>query len=217
MFTGIIEEIGYVKDFVKNAKGASLVIECNKILDDIKLGDSVCVNGVCETVTKILSKAIMVDISDETLDITNFKYLKFADKLNLERALTLNTRLGGHIVSGHIDCVGKLVSITKNDKFYNLEFKLPDNMTKYVVYKGSIAINGISLTIANIEKNVFSVAVIPHTFENTVLKFIKIGDYVNIETDIIAKYIEKLLLSSDNSMNSNSNISMDFLKENGYL
>ncbi len=215
MFTGLIEETGYVKSLVKNTNGATLVITCKLILGDIKIGDSICVNGVCETVTNIFSDGFEVRISDETLGVTNLGNLKNGDILNLERALTLNSRLGGHIVSGHIDCVGKLTNIEKLSDFYNLTFEIPENYSKYIVYKGSVAISGISLTIAKTTDNIFKVAIIPHTYQNTNLKNTKIGDFVNIETDILGKYVEKMLSANDNK--EENTISIDFLKENGFV
>ena len=213
MFTGIIEETGIIKEFLKLSNGAEIEVECKTVLENTKLGDSICINGVCETVTGILSNSFKAKISDETLKVTTFDKIKKGDVVNLERALTLNSRLGGHIVSGHVDCVGKLVSIEKLTEFYNLEFEIPENMSKYVVYKGSITVNGISLTVANINKNLFQVAIIPHTFENTMLKCLKIGENVNIETDILGKYIEKMLSVRDNK----SDISLEFLQENGFV
>jgi len=215
MFTGIVEETGIIKSFNSLSNGAKLVIECKKILSDINIGDSICVNGVCQTVTEYNESSFTVMLSDETLNITNFSSAKQGDYVNLERALTLNTRLGGHIVSGHIDCTGKLVSVEKISDFYNLKFEIPLNMTKYVIYKGSVTINGISLTVAEINDNIFTVAIIPHTYKNTVLKYLKHGDNVNIETDILAKYVEKLLGLNDNG--TKNNISMEFLKENGFV
>lgn len=215
MFTGLIEETGYVKSLVKNTNGATLVITCKLILGDIKIGDSICVNGVCETVTNIFSDGFEVRISDETLGVTHLGNLKNGDILNLERALTLNSRLGGHIVSGHIDCVGKLTNIEKLSDFYNLTFEIPENYSKYIVYKGSVAISGISLTIAKTTDNIFKVAIIPHTYQNTNLKNTKIGDFVNIETDILGKYVEKMLSANDNK--EENTISIDFLKENGFV
>ena len=215
MFTGIVEETGTIKSFNALSNGAKLVVECQKILSDINIGNSICVNGVCQTVTEYTDSSFTVMLSDETLNITNFSSAKQGDYVNLERALTLNTRLGGHIVSGHIDCIGKLVSVEKLSDFYNLRFEIPFEITKYVVYKGSITINGISLTVAEIQNNIFTAAVIPHTYQNTVLKYLKQGDSVNIETDILAKYVEKLLGLNDNK--TNGNISMEFLKENGFV
>jgi len=215
MFTGIIEELGKIKSFELLSNSAKLTIECENILSDIKIGDSISVNGVCQTVIEFDSPSFSVMLSDETLKVTTFSYAKTGDFVNLERALTLNSRLGGHIVSGHIDCIGKLIKIEKLSDFYNLEFEIPLNQAKYVVYKGSITVNGISLTVANVNDNTFTVAIIPHTYDNTVLKYLKTGDSVNIETDILGKYVEKLLGFGDNK--TKSNISMEFLKENGFV
>ena len=216
MFTGIVEETGFVKTFDKNFKNATLCIGCKSVLKDIKIGDSISVNGVCTTVISYNSSSFVVEISEETLNVSNFSNLKINDELNLERALTLNSRLGGHIVSGHIDCIGELVETEKLSNFYNLKFKLPQKFMKYIVYKGSVTINGISLTVANTDKDTFSVAIIPHTFGNTNLKNITIGDFVNIETDILARYVENLLSVKDNS-NNESRIDIEFLKENGFV
>ncbi len=213
MFTGIVEETGIVKTLAKQSNGAVITVECSKVLEGTKLGDSIAINGVCQTVVEFSSDKFRAKVSDETLAVTTFDKLKAGDRVNLERALTLNTRLGGHIVSGHVDCVGKFVSIEKLTDFYNLEFEIPQEQEKYVVHKGSITVNGISLTVAQIIGNVFKVAIIPHTFENTNLKNLKIGDYVNIETDILGKYVEKLLSAKDN----NKGISMNFLQENGFV
>ena len=216
MFTGIVEEIGFVKSFNRNSNGASLAITCSKVLSDVNIGDSILVNGVCTTVIDYDSSSFIVDISEETLDVSTFKNIKLNDTLNLERALMLNSRLGGHIVSGHVDCCAQLIKITKLSNFYNLEFKLEKELMKYIVYKGSITVNGISLTVSEVSENTFSVAVIPHTYDKTGLKDLKIADYVNIETDILGRYVEKLLLANDNIVTS-SHISMDFLKENGFV
>lgn len=213
MFTGIIEETGIIKNFEKLSTGARLSVECSKILDDIKIGDSICVNGVCQTVTEYGKNSFSVMLSNETLSITNFNRVKSGEIVNLERALTLNSRLGGHVVSGHVDCAGKLFNIEKLSDFYNLSFEIPYQSSKYIVYKGSIAVNGISLTVAEINNNIFSVAIIPHTYQNTNLKELKIGDYVNIETDILSKYIEKIIKFDDNK----SSISMEFLKDHGFV
>ena len=215
MFTGIVEELGKIKSFERFSNGAELTVECKDILSDIKIGDSICVNGVCQTVTEFNSTSFSVMLSDETLNVTNFYNAKQGDYVNLERALALNARLGGHIVSGHIDCTGRLISLKKLSDFYNLEFEMLQENSKYVVYKGSITINGISLTIAEVNGNRFTVAIIPHTYENTVLKYLKSGDSVNIETDIIAKYVEKLLGFKDNK--TKETINMEFLKENGFV
>ena len=212
MFTGIIEEIGLVKSFVRNSVSADLKITAKEILNDLKIGDSVAINGICQTVTNIENNTFEVEISAETLSVTSIENLKSGDEVNLERALTLNSRLGGHIVSGHIDCRAKCVNIEKLSDFYNISFEIPKEQVKYIVYKGSITVNGISLTVADIKDNIFKVAVIPHTYENTNLRNIKNDDFVNIETDILGKYIEKLVCTNDNN-----GISMNFLQENGFV
>ena len=213
MFTGIIEETGKVKSLVFKSNGAEIVITCNTILEDVKIGDSIAINGVCQTVIQYSPTEFVAEISDETLRVTTLGNLKSGDVVNLERALTLSSRLGGHIVSGHVDCKGKFVDIEKLSDFYNLSFEIPQEQEKYVVYKGSITINGISLTVAEIEQNIVKVVIIPHTFNNTNLKYLKIGEEVNIETDILGKYVEKFLSAKDNK----KGISMDFLQENGFI
>lgn len=213
MFTGIIEEIGIVKDFTQTSNGAEITVSCNKVLSDTKIGDSIAINGVCQTVVEMSENAFTADVSNETLKVTNFLAIKRGEKVNLERALTLNERIGGHLVSGHVDSVAKLVSSKKNADFYNMKFEVTNDASRYVIKKGSITINGISLTVAEIQGNVVEVAVIPHTFENTNLSELKAGDMVNVETDVFAKYIEKFLLNEKTT----STISESFLKENGFM
>ena len=208
MFTGIIEEIGKVLEI----QSEKITIECVKVLENTKIGDSIAVNGVCLTVTELLQNSFVANISPETLKVTSLKNLKIGGFINLERAMKADGRFGGHIVSGHIDGCAKVIKITKNNDFYNFEFELNPSEVKYVIKKGSITINGISLTIAGVNNNTINIAVIPHTYENTSLKFLKSGDFVNIEVDMIAKYVEKFLLSSDNK----SRISLEFLQEHGF-
>lgn len=212
MFTGIIEEIGIIKDFSKNGTDAVVTVDCSKVLEDTKIGDSIAIDGVCQTVTKLSANSFSAQVSDETLNITTFSNLKSRQKVNLERALILSSRLGGHIVSGHIDGLGKVKNIQKLSEFYSLKIEVEKSLSKYIVKKGSVTINGISLTIADIVSNEFSIAVIPHTFENTNLKDLKINGFVNIEVDILAKYVEKFLLTNNNSV-----LDKDFLKENGFF
>ncbi len=208
MFTGIIEEIGEIKNFQHNTV---LEVSCHKILEDVKLGDSIAINGVCQTVIEFSKISFKVEVSPETLAVTNFSQLKAGMKVNLERALTPTTRMGGHIVQGHVDQTGELLKVEKLDNFYNMYFETAD--TKYIVKKGSITVNGISLTVADVNETCFKIAVIPHTFENTTLSGLKIGETVNIETDILGRYIEKFLSLQDNK----SKISMEFLRENGFV
>lgn len=212
MFTGIVEEIGTVLEFSKNNKNALIVVKCEKILEDIKIGDSISINGVCQTVTDFNEKSFTTQISYETLNVTNFSTLSKGQYVNLERALTLSSRIGGHLVSGHIDGLAQVKNIQKSSDFYNIKFEVKKDFSKYVAKKGSVTLNGISLTVATIESNEFSVAVIPHTFENTTFKELKIGDFVNLEVDILAKYVEKFLSSSNNRT-----LDENFLKENGFF
>ena len=208
MFTGIVEETGKIKAITNS----SICISASKVLEDTKIGDSIAVNGVCLTVTDIRQNEFNADISQETLKVTALSELKNGSNVNLERALTLSSRLGGHIVSGHIDTVGKIYSISQEKEFYNISIEFPSEFKKYVVKKGSITINGISLTIAEENENIVTIAIIPHTYNNTVLKDLKTGSNVNIEFDILAKYVEKNL-----STKNNSNISVDFLQRNGFV
>ena len=211
MFTGIVEEIGSVSSVLSD----KITIKCSTILQDIKLGDSIAVNGVCLTVREVGSDWFSADISPETLKVTTLSELKINSQVNLERALTLTSRLGGHIVSGHVDSVAEIFKMNKFDDFYELIVKFEKSFDKYVVKKGSITLNGISLTVADCKTeglNTYcTVAIIPHTFNNTCLKSLKSGDKLNIEFDILAKYVEKNLLSSDNN-----NITADFLEQNGF-
>ena len=208
MFTGIIEEIGKIQSITSN-KISILALAVTK---DTNIGDSIAVNGVCLTVAKINADGFDADISPETMRVTTLGGLKAGSFVNLERAMALNGRFGGHIVSGHIDNTGKIYSIKKEYNFYNITIVLPEKCTRYVVKKGSVAVDGISLTVAEIQDDRITIAVIPHTYENTNLKYLQIGDYVNIETDILAKYVEKFLSTGDNK----SGISMEFLLENGF-
>lgn len=206
MFTGIVEELGKIQKITSDR----ITIECCSVLENTKLGDSISVNGVCLTVTSLFNNSFTADISLETLKMTTLESLKSGDFVNLERAMSANGRFGGHIVSGHIDGMGKFLSANKNNE---LKFELPQEISKYVIKKGSIAINGISLTIAEVAGNEITLAIIPHTLENTNLKYLKSGDFVNIEIDMLAKYVEKFL----STVNNKSNITMDLLQENGFL
>jgi riboflavin synthase len=209
MFTGIIEEIGKVQGITKN----NISVVCKTVLSDTKLGDSISLNGVCLTLSKLLSDGFVADVSSETLRVTNLASLKAGDFVNLERAMKMDGRFGGHVVSGHIDGLAKYLGKSNTDGFWELQFELDQELEKYTVKKGSIAINGVSLTIANIVKNLVTVAIIPHTYENTNLKYIKVSEFVNLETDIFAKYVEKNLSMRDNK----SSIDLAFLQDNGFV
>ena len=214
MFTGIVEEVGKISEFHKSAQGARIVVECKTVLENLNLGDSVAVDGCCQTIIEIRNNSFSAELSPETLKMITFASAKIGGEVNLERALTPTSRLGGHIVQGHVDCLGKFLKSEKFDNFYNLTFELPKIESKYVVNKGSIAINGVSLTVARVLGNAFTVAVIPHTYKNTTLKNLSAGDAVNIETDILGRYVEKFLSTGDNE---NSRISVKLLEENGFM
>ena len=206
MFTGIVEDIGKVVNITNSQ------LEIETCLDDIKIGDSIAVNGVCLTVIKISNNKISFDYSPTTSDITNISLLKKNSVVNLERALTLNTRLGGHIVSGHIDTNTTIIDIKKEDRFYFISFKVNEDIKKYIVKKGFISIDGISLTIAQNDNEKFSVTMIPETFNKTIFYTKKIGDVVNVELDVLAKYVENIL----NKKNDKKEITFNLLKENGF-
>ena len=208
MFTGIIEETGKIQSITSN----KITVECGTVLEGTRLGDSIAVNGVCLTVTELSSKTFTADVSYETLRVTSLNNLKTGSFVNLERAMKADGRFGGHMVYGHVDGLGKIVNIQKNGDFFDIKIELDEKDLKYVVKKGSITVDGISLTIAEITGKEIVLAIIPHTFENTNLKLLKNGDFVNIETDITAKYIEKFLSTGDNK----SRISLEFLQEHGF-
>jgi riboflavin synthase len=215
MFTGLIEEIGEIKSIEKAAKSARITIKSEKVLQGIKLGDSICTNGVCLTVTEFTNNTFSVDVMAETVRSSNLGKLKLGSKVNLERALRLSDRLGGHIVSGHIDGIGTIVDLQSEENATWVSVKTTKDILKYIVHKGSITIDGISLTVAYVDDNIFKVSIIPHTKDETTLVIKKIGDEVNLESDMMAKYVEKLL-KYDESVKEKKPISMDFLKENGF-
>jgi len=214
VFTGIIEEIGTVRTIERIAQGAIISVSCSKILDDLAIGDSVAVNGACQTVVKLRNDGFDVEAAPETMNLTTFKYFKEGDKVNLERAMSASSRFGGHMVAGHVDGVGEFKEKVNQgiaDVYY---FWAPDDIVKYMVYKGSIAINGVSLTIASIKENIFSISVISQTERSTNLIYLKSGDKVNLESDIIAKYVEKFVSKSDNAT---GNINANYLAQHGFI
>lgn len=214
MFTGIIEEVGIVSGIKQAAQGAVITVKCSKVLSDVKLGDSIAINGACQTVVRFDRASFDADASQETLNLTNFNDLKISTKVNLERAMPANGRFGGHIVSGHIDSTGIFKKKEAQGIAEIYYFEAPDCVLKYMVYKGSICVNGISLTIASLEDNLFSIAVIPHTVKETNLTELKPDDRVNLESDVLAKYIEKFISKSDNK---DRKITEDFLGKHGFL
>lgn len=202
MFTGIIEEIGIIKNITNFGNARKLEIISKKILLDSKIDDSISIDGVCQTIVDIKNNSFTVEAVEETILKTNFNYLRNNDKVNLERALKLDTRLGGHLVQGHIDCIGKITSIVKQSLGILLTIEFPIQYKKYIVQHGSIAVNGISLTVARISDSTFTVSVIPHTWNNTTLKYKGLGSMVNLEFDLLAKYVENILNFNKNADNN---------------
>lgn len=209
MFTGIIEEIGIVRNIKKGTKSAHLIVQCEKIYEGLKPGDSVSTNGVCLTVTTITNSSFTADVMNETLSKSSLGSLTIASRVNLERAMPANGRFGGHLVSGHIDGTGKITSIKKDDIAIWYTIKASPKVMHYIVEKGSVAIDGISLTVAKVTHDSFLVSIIPHTAGETTLSEKNIGNLVNLENDIVGKYIEKF-------SQSNHSITKEFLYKNGF-
>ena len=234
MFTGIIEELGVVAALERGAEpsgGAKLVIRARRVLggvaDDqsgkLREGESVAVNGVCLTARDITGESFAADLSPETLERTDLGSVKTGSQVNLERAMTPSTRFGGHVVQGHVDGVGKLAALDPlPDGNYWLTVEVPGELERYVVWKGSIALNGISLTVARLEGNRLGVAIIPHTYENTALRNLRPGDPLNIECDVLAKHVEKLLVSVEipsgarKAATKQSSVTLEKLREEGF-
>ncbi|MGL5634919.1 MAG: riboflavin synthase [Sarcina sp.] len=216
MFTGIVEEIGEIISIEMNGKSASVSILAKIVLNDSKVGDSIAINGVCLTVTNIKKDSFQADVMNETINRTNFSCLKVGSKVNLERAMTVNGRFGGHIVSGHIDGIGSIESYVKDDNATWITIKADKNILKYIIEKGSICIDGVSLTVAYVDDKSFKVCIIPHTTKETTLLKHKIKENVNLECDIVGKYIEKFSQMRC-SYSRKSNISEEFLKSNGFM
>ena len=214
MFTGIIEEMGLVKRIDRGSKSCILEIQCNEVLTDSKIGDSIATNGVCLTVTTMSSNSYTADVMPETLNKSSLGELKIGDRVNLERAMVANGRFGGHIVSGHIDGTGYIEKTMQDDNAIWYTIAADSSLLKYIVKKGSIAIDGISLTVADVSERNFKVSIIPHSQSKTNLQFKKTGAIVNLECDIIGKYVEKLM--DYKKEEEKSNITEAFLIQNGF-
>ena len=209
MLTVLVEEFGVIKSIRKGAKSSTLSVAADKIFSDLKIGDSVATNGVCLTVTSISGELYTADVMNETLSRSSLGSIKIGSNVNLERAMAADGRFGGHIVSGHIDGTGKIKSITQDDISIWYTIQADSNIMRYIVEKGSITIDGISLTVARVDRNSFAVSIIPHTAKETILSEKKIGSIVNLENDVVGKYIEKF-------MSTPQGITKEFLFENGF-
>jgi len=218
MFTGIIEELGTVKTVKKGAKSATLQVQASVVVSDVKAGDSICVNGVCLTVVEFSGSSFKAEVMAETLRMSNLGELKPGCRVNLERALRLSDRMGGHMVSGHIDGVGVIKGVVKEDIAQVFTLDAPEHVLRYIIKKGSIAIDGISLTVVDFDDKGFRVSIIPHTAAQTTLGIKKPGDQVNLESDLVAKYIERLFPGmGGEGGKGKGKLSKGFLAEHGFM
>jgi len=215
MFTGIIEEIGTISAVRRNPLEAKLTIFAEKIFSDLKIGDSVAVNGVCLTASEISGNTFTADVMNETFHRSSLSELKSGSHVNLERAMAADGRFGGHIVAGHVDGTGIITNIKKDDNAVWYTISADSSIMKYIIEKGSVAVDGISLTVAEVLKDSFSVSVIPHTAKETILSQKKLGDTVNLENDLVGKYVEKLL-NFNHDEKPKSRITREFLANAGF-
>lgn len=212
MFTGIIEEIGRIQTVRKGAESSSISVQARKIMQDVRIGDSIAVNGVCLTVTTFSQSGFTADVMHETFNRSSLGSLPTGSSVNLERAMPANGRFGGHIVSGHIDGTGTVSAIEKDDNAVWYTIKTTPGIQRYIIEKGSVAIDGISLTVANVGRDYFRVSIIPHTASITTLSYRRVGDRVNLENDCIGKYVERLM----GIQQSKHYITADFLTKYGF-
>jgi riboflavin synthase len=214
MFTGIVEDTAKVSRIEHRGQEKSLILELPPHLTEVQLGDSININGVCLTVFQKNEQRIELDLSSETLQKTALRELREGDQVNLERALRLTDRLGGHIVTGHVDGIGEIVEKREEGDFLQLRIRVPESVSRYVVQKGSIAIDGISLTVNEFQEGEIRMTLIPYTIEKTTLRQKRVGDRVNIEGDILGKYVEKFLDRGDRKLRQ---VDLSFLKQHGFI
>ena len=216
LFTGIIEEIGKIERVVKGVNSSKLRIRADAVLEDTRIGDSICTSGVCLTVTKLEGSCFEADVMAETMRRSKLGSFYAGSNVNLERAMRSDGRFGGHMVSGHIDGIGRIKANSREDNAVWLTISTEETLLRYIVEKGSIAIDGVSLTVASVDRTGFRVSVIPHTGRETTLLNQKIGDEVNLECDIIGKYVEKLLARGQSQSGNKEQLTDMFLKNNGF-
>lgn len=219
MFTGIIEAVGSVQNIEKKSGDARFVIDVGDLdMSDVGLGESIAVNGICLTVIESDEKSFSADVSNETISLTTLKHLKKGSSVNLEKALLPTTRLGGHLVSGHVDGIGVVTDIKQDARSIRLQIKPPSALNKYIAAKGSICVDGVSLTVNTVNED-FNVNIVPHTQQHTVIEFYKIGQEVNLEVDLVARYLESLLSGSSEEISADTykDISKELLSQAGFL
>lgn len=216
MFTGIIEEIGSIERMKKSSSSMELTITAGRVLEDVHIGDSISVNGVCLTVTSFSSRQFQVDVMPETFEGTTLRNLSHGSKVNLERAMAANGRFGGHFVNGHVDGIGTIVRIEKVENAWYMDISIPENQSHLFIMKGSVAIDGTSLTVFGVKSNAITISLIPQTRGDTVLGEKKVGDRVNIECDVMAKYFHRFYEAKEQSKNTSSRMSYEFLSRNGF-
>jgi riboflavin synthase len=218
MFTGIIESIGSIRALTPKGGDVRVHVATGKLdLGDVKLGDSIAVNGVCLTAVELPGDGFWADVSRETLDVTAFVDLKVGSRVNLEKALTPTTRLGGHLVSGHVDGVGEIVSRVENARAIQFRVRAPRELAKYISHKGSITVDGTSLTVNAVNGAEFELTIVPHTLAETIMADYRPGRKVNLEVDLLARYLERLLMGDKAAEPTQGGITESFLAENGYL
>lgn len=219
MFTGIIETTGTIADVQPKGKDIRLLVNTGELdLSDVNIGDSIAVNGVCLTAVSLNSSSFWADVSKESLMLTSLAHLNTGSEVNLEKALTLNTRLGGHLVSGHVDGLGEIIEQYDEGRSTRFWLKAPDSLAKYISEKGSICIDGTSLTVNEVKGSTFKLNIVPHTIQKTVIKHYHIGSQVNLEVDVIARYLERLLLGDNAAKETpSSGVTEAFLAENGFI
>ncbi len=220
MFTGIIEAVGTLAALTPKGEDVTIAVKSPTLdLSDVKLGDSIATNGVCLTVIELMADGYKADLSLETIKRTGFAQYKVGDRVNLEKALTLSTRLGGHLVSGHVDGVGEITKITKLGRAVEYWVKAPDELARYISEKGSVTIDGISLTVNDVDGANFKLTIVPHTALETTIEEYTVGRKVNLEVDVIARYLERLMLGDKAAQSSSTQqgITMDFLASSGFL
>lgn len=217
MFTGIIEAVGEIADLQPRGGDLRVRVRSGKLdLADVQLGDSIATNGVCLTVVELPGDGYWADVSAETLDVTSVSSWKRGDRVNLEKALTPQTRLGGHIVSGHVDGIGEVVWRKSEARAERFRLRAPDNLARYIAHKGSITVDGTSLTVNAVDGAEFELTIVPHTLQETIMQGYAAGTRVNLEVDLIARYLERLLLGENAAKSSDGGMTLEFLAQNGF-